>query len=98
MAAKIKRKMVMSMRKAKFQREPAGRCCVGGIGVEICGAVAVKGKVRSSLGESQLPGGGIVVKEFGVAAPLDGGFQLAACFILAEMFVEQVAKKLVRQS
>src|SRR5271163_3011287 len=97
MAAKMKRNMVMSIRKAKFQREPAGRRCVGGIGVLDCGAAAVKDKRELKLGEGQLSGGGIVIEEFRVAAPLNSGFQLPAGFLFAEMFVEQVAKKFVRQ-
>src|SRR5271155_3315600 len=95
MAAKIKRKIVMSIRKEKLQREPAGRRCVGGIGVVDCVAVAVRDKGKSNLGERQLAGGGIIIKEFGVAAPLDGGLQLTARFVFAEMLVEQVAEKLV---
>src|SRR5260370_16221941 len=53
------------------------------------------GTGTSGLGEGQLAGGGVVVEDFGVAAPLDGGFELAAGFTFAEMFVEQVAEKLV---
>src|SRR5271154_1046310 len=95
MAAKIKRKMVMSMRKEKLQREPAGRRSVGGIGVVDGGAAGVRDKGKSNLGEGQLARGRIIVKELGVAAPLDGGFQLTAGFVFAEMLVQQVAEKFV---
>src|SRR5579864_1162390 len=40
----------------------------------------------SGLGERELAGGGVVIENFGVAAPLDGGLKLAAGFVLAEMF------------
>src|SRR5260370_34630024 len=85
----------MSMRKAQLQREPAGRFTAGGSGV--VGAVerVRSGTWASGLGEGQLAGGGVVIENFGVAAPLDGGFELAAGFVFAEMFVEQVAEKLV---
>src|SRR5271154_275069 len=95
MAAKIKRKMVMSIRNEKLQREPAGRRCVGGIGVVDGGAAAVKDKGESNLSEGQLAGGGIIVKELGVAAPLDSGFELTAGFVFAEMLVQQVAEEFV---
>src|SRR5467141_2649423 len=53
----------------------------------------MSGTGASGLGESQLAGGGVVIENFGVAPPLDGGFQLAAGFFLAKMLVEQVAEK-----
>src|SRR6202158_1118322 len=49
-----------------------------------------------SMRNAQLPrepAGRVVIENFGVAAPLDGGFELAAGFFLAEMFVEEVAEK-----
>jgi hypothetical protein len=47
----------------------------------------------SALGQRQLAAGGVVVEQFGVTAPLDGGFQLAARLVLAEMFIEQILKE-----
>jgi len=41
-----------------------------------------------NLGEGQLAGGGIVVKEFRVAAPLNSGFQLTTRFVVAEVLVQ----------
>ena len=54
--------------------------------------------VRSSLGEGQLPGGGVVIENFRVTSPLDGGLQLAARFVFAEMLVEKVAEEFVGES
>src|SRR5216683_2303598 len=51
----------------------------------------------SGLGERQLTGGGVVIENFGVPAPLDGGFELAAGFNLAKMLVEQIMKKFLVQ-
>src|SRR5258707_5301866 len=90
MAAKTKRKTAISMRNAQAQREPAGRTPAGGSGVA-CGTEETgSGTGGSRLGEGQLAGDGIVVENFGVAAPLDGGFEVAAGFVLAEMCLEQV--------
>src|SRR6266478_141650 len=58
----------------------------------------MSGTGASGLGESQLAGGGVVIENFGVAAPLDGGFELAAGFFLTKMLVEQVAEKFFGQS
>ncbi len=52
----------MSMRNAKFQREPAGRLSGGGMGVTDCATVAVWVKGNLDLGERQLAGGGVVVE------------------------------------
>src|SRR6266481_1569305 len=95
MAAKTKRKTAISMRNAQAQREPAGRTPAGGSGAA-CGTEEMgSGTGGSRLGEGQLAGDGIVVENFGVAAPLDGGFELAAGFVLAEMRLEEVAEKFV---
>src|SRR4029077_2277624 len=51
------------------------------------------GTGESALGKSQFAAGGVVIEEFGVAAPLDGRFELATRFVLAEMFIEQILKK-----
>src|SRR6266567_2204473 len=56
------------------------------------------GTVDSSLGEGQLAGLGIIIKNFGVASPLDGGFELAAGLLLAEVLVEQVAEEFLAES
>src|SRR6266478_1837560 len=95
MAAKTKRKTAISMRNAQAQREPAGRTPAGGSGAA-CGTEEMgSGTGGSRLGEGQLASDGIVVENFGVAAPLDGGFELAAGFVLAEMRLEEVAEKFV---
>src|SRR5260370_33019447 len=97
MAAKTKRKTAISMRNAQLQREPAGRFTVGGIGVASAFEEVRSGTAASSLGERQLAGGGVIIKNFRVAAPLDGGFELAAGFVLTKMLVKQVAEKLLVQ-
>ena len=38
---------------------------------------------------------GIVLEEFGVAAPTDGGFKLALGFLFAEVLVEQIVEELL---
>ena len=83
------------MRNPQAQREPAGRFRVGGSGVACETEEVSAGTGGSGLGERQLAGGGVVIENFGVAPPLDGGFELAARFVLAEMFVEQVAEEFV---
>src|SRR5580658_4676579 len=95
MAASTERKTKISMRKDHDQREPAGRRMAGGTGDALCAAIVEVVTGRSSLGERQLARGGVVIENLGVAAPLDGCFQLAARFVFAEMFVEQVAEKVV---
>src|SRR5690242_12949594 len=97
MAANTKRKTQISIKKDQDQREPAGRLMAGGIGAELCAASVVEGTGRSGLGESQLTRGGVVIENLRVAPPLDGGFQLAARFVLAEMLVEQVAEEFLRE-
>src|SRR5215471_2636249 len=52
------------------------------------------GTVASGLCQLQLAGLGIVIKNLGIASPLDGGFELPAGLLLAEMLVQQVAEKL----
>src|SRR6266487_1542019 len=94
-AAKTKRKTAISIRNAQLQREPAGRFKVGGIGVVGALERMRSGTGASGLGERQLAGGGVVIKNFRVAAPLDGGFKLAAGFFLAKMFVEQILEEFI---
>src|SRR5580693_1691083 len=96
MAAKTNRKMAMSIRNAQVHREPAGRAAVGGSGVCCCVAAsgAVSGTGRSGLGERQFAGGGVVIENLGVAAPLDGGFELPLRFFFAELLVDEVVEKL----
>src|SRR5260370_16088606 len=93
--AKTKRKMAISMRNAQLQREPAGRFRAGGIGVVSAFERMSSGTGASGLGERQLAGGGVVIENFRVAAPLDGGFELAAGFFLAEMLVEQIPEEFI---
>src|SRR5260370_42406678 len=58
----------------------------------------MSGTGAARLGERQLAGRGVVIKNFRVAAPLDGGFELAAGFVLTKMLVKQIAKKLFIES
>src|SRR5580698_886370 len=95
MAARTKRKTAKSIKKDHDQREPAGRRMAGGTGVALCAAIVVVVTVRSSLGERQLARSGVVIENLRIAPPLDGGLQLAARFIFAEMFVKEVAEKFV---
>src|SRR5580693_9033027 len=67
----------------------------GGTGLALCAAIVVVVTVRSSLGERQLARSGVVIENLRIAPPLDGGLQLAARFIFAEMFVKEVAEKFV---
>src|SRR6266850_1666090 len=87
----------MSMRKAQLQREPAGRFAGGGRGVVWEAEEVSDGTRGSHLGESQLAGCGVVIENFGVAPPLNGGFKLAAGLVLAEMFVEEVAEEFIAE-
>ena len=52
----------MSMRNAKFQRDPAGRLSGGGMGVTDCATVAVGAKGNLNLSERQLASGGVVIE------------------------------------
>ena len=88
MAAITKRKTAKSTRKDQDQREPAGRRMAGGTGLALCEAIVGVVTGRSSLGECQLSRGGVVIENLRVAPPLNGSLQLAARFVLAEMFVE----------
>src|SRR5260370_42326725 len=87
--------MAIAMRNAQLQREPAGRVRAGGIGVVSAFERMSSGTGASGLGERQLAGGGVVIENFRVAAPLDGGFELAAGFFLAEMLVEQIPEEFI---
>src|ERR1700721_2447020 len=98
MAASTKRKTEISIRKDHDQREPAGRRMAGGTGDALCEAIVGVVTGRSSLGERQLARGRVIIENLGVASPLDGGFQLAARFVLAEVFVEKIAEEFVRES
>src|SRR5580658_37284 len=95
MPARTKRKTAISIKKDQDQREPAGRRMAGGTGLAVCEAIVGVVTVRSSLGERQLARCGVVIENLRVASPLDSGLQLAARFILAEMFVEEVAEEFV---
>src|SRR5580704_2868737 len=95
MAARTKRKTAISIRKDQDQREPAGRRIAGGTGLALWEAIVEVVTGRSSLGEGQLPGGGIVIENFRVTSPLDGGLQLSARFLLAEVFVEKVTEEFI---
>src|SRR5260370_15549715 len=85
------------MRNAQLQREPAGRFTVGGSGVASAFERRRSGTGASSLGERQLARGSVIIKNFGVAAPLDGGFELPAGIVLTKMLVKQVPEKLLGQ-
>src|SRR5712664_2304247 len=87
----------MSMRKAQLQREPAGRFTAGGSGVAWAVERVSSGTGRSGLSKSQLAGCGVVIENFGVAPPLNGGFKLAAGLVFAEMFVKQIAEKFIAE-
>src|SRR5271166_4852521 len=93
MTAKTAAKTAMSTRKPHAQRVPAGRRRVGGCGSGLLGSGAGEGTRVSGLRERQLAARGVVVKNLRVASPLDGSFELASCFIFAEVFVEQVLEK-----
>src|SRR3981081_2641892 len=54
---------------------------------------AAEGTRRSALRQRQFSAGRVVVEKFSIAAPLDCGFQLAARFVFAEMFVEKIFKE-----
>src|SRR5215469_17949295 len=97
MAANTNRKTARSIRKDQAQREPAGRLAAGGSGVERTAVSAGAVTVGSRLGESQFAGLGIIVKNLGVASPLDGGFELTAGFFLAEVLIEQIAEKVLAE-
>src|SRR5580700_1495760 len=86
----------MSIRNAHAQREPSGRFAVGGSGVYCSGRVAVVSTGGSGLGQRQLSARSIVIKKLSVAAPLNRGFQLPSRFFFAEMFIQQILKKLRR--
>src|SRR5271169_3469027 len=94
-AATTKRKTEISIRKDQDHREPAGRRMAGGTGLALWEAIVGVVTGRSSLGKGQLARGGVVIENLRVAPPLNGGFQLAARFVLAEVFVEEVAKEFV---
>ena len=83
------------MRKPQAQREPAGRFKVGGSGVAWEMVEVSAGTGASGLGQREFAGGGVVIENFGVAPPLNGGFELAACFVFAEMFVQEVAEEFI---
>src|SRR5467141_421268 len=85
----------MSMRRAQVQREPAGRFTAGGSGAAWVLERVSSGTGRSDLSKGQLAGCGVVIENLGVAPPLNGGFQLAAGLVFAEMFVEEVAEKFI---
>jgi hypothetical protein len=98
MAAKTAANTAMSIKNAQAQREPAGRSSVGGIGAGCVETASGVGTGGSALGQRQFAAGGVIVEEFGVAAPLDGGFELAARLVFAEMFIEQILEKFGGQS
>src|SRR5258708_20759284 len=83
------------MRNAQLQREPAGRFTVGGSGVASTFERRRSGTGASSLGERQLARGSVIIKNFGVAAPLDGGFELPAGFVPTKKLFKQFLEKLL---
>ncbi len=53
--------------------------------------------MEANLSEGQLAGGRVVVENLRVAPPLNRRFQLTPRFVVAEVFVQKIAKKFVRQ-
>ena len=47
------------------------------------------------VGFDEAAAGGVEVEEFGVAAPADGGLELAKGFVFAELLVEDIMEELV---
>src|SRR5271163_4564631 len=95
MAAITNRKTAISIKKDQDHREPAGRFRAGGLAVAVCRVTVGEGTGRSGLGEGQLARGGVVNKKIRGAAPLDGGVQLAPCFVFAEMFIKEIAEEFI---
>src|SRR5260370_25222282 len=95
-AAKTNKKTAISIRNAQLQREPAGRFTVGGSGVASAFERGRSVTAASSLGERQLASGGVIIKKFGLAAPLDRGFQLSAGIGLHKTLVHTCGEKTVR--
>src|SRR5204862_536650 len=49
-----------------------------------------------SVGQHEAAASGVVIKQFRVAAPGDGGLQLPLALFLAELFVEHIEEKVLR--
>ena len=45
--------------------------------------------------QNEATASGVEVEELGVAAPVDGGFELALCLFFAELLVEQVEEEVL---
>src|SRR6266566_2696511 len=97
MVANTNRKTATSISRAQAERAPAGRGAAGGCGVGLTAGSAGAGTVGSRLGEGQFAGLRIIIKNLGIASPLDGGFELPAGFLLAEVLVEQIAEKVLAE-
>ncbi len=48
------------------------------------------------FGEDQASLLGVVIEDFGIASPVQGGFKLTFDFVLAEMLVQDVVEELFR--
>ena len=74
-----------------------GRAGARGKEPECCEAGVVEVTLRLDLGQSEFAGGGVVIKNLGVTAPLNGRLQLPPRLRLTEMFIDEVVEEFVRE-
>src|SRR6202166_4887084 len=87
----------ISIRKDHGRRGLTGRAGTRGKEPECWETAVVEVTRRLDLGQRELAGRGIVIKNLGVTAPLNGGLQLAARFSRTEMFIDEVMEEFIRK-
>src|ERR1700738_2863695 len=87
----------ISIRKDHGRREPTGRAGARGKEPECWETGVVEVTRRLDLGQSEFAGGGIVIKNLAVTAPLNGRLQLPPRLCLTEMFIDEVVEEFIRK-
>src|SRR6202045_1868615 len=87
----------ISIRKDHGRRGLTGRAGTRGKEPECWGTAVVEVTRRLDLGQREFAGRGIVVKNLGVTAPLNGRLQLPPRLRLTEMFIDQVVEEFIRE-
>src|ERR1700692_2943046 len=87
----------ISIKNAHGRRAPTGRAGARSNGPECWETGAAEATRRLDFGQGELAGRGIVIKNLGVTAPLNGRLQLPPRLRLTEMFIDQVVEEFIRE-
>src|ERR1700675_3855136 len=87
----------ISIKNTHGRRAPTGRAGARSNGPECWETGAVEVTRGPHRGQREFAGGGIVIKNLCVTAPLNGRLQLPPRLRLTEMFIDQVVEEFIRE-